>query len=95
MLLMFLCCGVPVGMIDRSILLHVYDYEQAAVVNIAGVAVEVDVNPQTRIKTPPERLQGPPYALTMLLRDPSRRAVSATLHSASLELNNGQLLPAK
>jgi hypothetical protein len=37
----------------------------------------VDVNPQERIQEPPERLVGPPYALSVMLRDPTRLAVKA------------------
>lgn len=89
--LMFLCCGAPIGFVDRYVLLHIYDYEQASLVSIEGVSVQVSVSPQTRIKTPPpERLQGPPYPSTMMLRDSSLTAVSATLHGVSLELGNGQ-----
>ncbi len=90
LLTMLFCCGIPLGLIDRYGLLHIHDYEQTKDVSMAGVAVTVDVHPGERIMDPPERLQGPPYALTMMLNDASRTAVSATLHGARLELKNGQ-----
>jgi hypothetical protein len=87
-----MCCGIPAGLIDRYVLLHIHSYEQPAPDSIGNVAITVDVNPQERIQGPPERLLGPPYALSVMLRDPTRSAVEAKLHSFHMRLPDGQTI---
>ena len=74
---LLMCCRIPAGLIDRYVLLHIHSYEQPAPDSIGNVAITVDVNPQERIQEPPERLIGPPYALSVMLRDPTRSAIEA------------------
>lgn len=90
---LLLCCGIPAGLIDRYVLLHIHSYEQPAPANIDNVSITVSVNPRERIKKPPERLIGPPYALSVMLRDPTRSAVEAKLHSFHARLADGQVIP--
>ncbi len=92
MMMLLLCCGLPIGLFDRYALLHIYDYKQLSPASIEGVAVTVDLNPQERIKTPPETLKGPPYALTIMLRDSTRSAVAAKLHSFQMRLDDQSMI---
>jgi hypothetical protein len=89
---LLMCCGIPAGLIDRYVLLHIHSYEQPAPDSIGNVAITVDVNPQERIQEPPERLIGPPYALSVMLRDPTRSAVEAKLHWFHMRLPDGQTI---
>lgn len=87
-----LCCGIPVGLIDHYLLLHIHTYEQPAPASIGNVAITVDVSPQERTKEPPDRLTGPPYALSVMLRDRMQSAVEAKLHSFHMRLADGQTI---
>ena len=84
------CCGVLARLIDHFLLFHVYTYEQSAPAQIDGVSTEVWVGPGKRIKTPPDRLVGPPYTVHLTLIDTSRSAVAAKLHNLRLELQDGR-----
>jgi hypothetical protein len=84
------CCGVLAGLLDHFTLSHVYTYEQSAPAQIDGVSVEVTVLPEKRIKTPPDRLVGPPYTVCLRLIDTSRSAVAAKLHNLRLKLQDGR-----
>ena len=84
------CCGVPAGLIDHFVLFHVFTYEQSATARVDGVSVEVSVLPEKRIKTPPDRLVGPPYTVHLILIDTSRSAVAAKLHNLRLKLQDGR-----
>lgn len=86
------CCGVPAGLIDQFALFHRYTYEQSKPVQIEGVSVKVWVTPHKRIKTPPDRLVGPPYSVAFTLIDTSRSAVLAKLHNLRLELQDGRTI---
>lgn len=89
---LLLCCGLPVGWVDRYVLLHIHSYKQVSPTSIDDVAITVDVNPQKRIKDPPERLLGPPYALSVMFRDPTRSALAAKLYSFQIQLDDGQVI---
>ena len=84
------CCGVLAGLIDHFMLFHYCTYEQSAPARVDGVSVEVSVLPEKRIKTPPERLVGPPYSVHLILLDTSRSAVAAKLHNLRLKLQDGR-----
>ena len=84
------CCGVPAGLIDHFMLFHYCTYEQSSPARIDGVSVEVSVLPEKRIKTPPDRLVGPPYSVHLRLIDTSRSAVAAKLHNLRLKLQDGR-----
>lgn len=95
LMLPVLCCGGVASLIDRYVLLHIHDYEQSRPATIGGVSVNIDVNPQQRINSPPERVVGPPYAMSVMLRQQPKTAVSATLHSFKLRRQDGQVLTGK
>lgn len=86
------CCGIPLGLIDRYLLLHIYSYEQTSPVSIEDVPIIVQVRPKKRIQVPPERLVGPPYGLFIWLTDTTHSAVEAKLHAFDIRLDDGQLI---
>lgn len=84
-LCVLICCGGFGYVAYRYVHTIVETFEPASLPTLDGVTVDINVSPQERTDDGfGDRLVGPPYYLSFLLRDPNGRMTRARLHSVRI-----------